>query len=64
MEGIPPTHVFNYDESPVKDDPGAEDTFFAKKAKYHEQVPGTVDFGTVPRYLYRYWSRYLEIIGA
>jgi hypothetical protein len=38
LEGIPPTHLFNYDESPVKDDPGAEEAFFAQGTKYHEQV--------------------------
>jgi hypothetical protein len=27
FKGIPPTHFFNYDESPLKDDPGAEDLF-------------------------------------
>ncbi len=38
VEGIPPTHIFNFDESPIKDDPGAEDAFFAKGQKYYEQV--------------------------
>lgn len=41
IEGLPPTHIFNYDESPVKDDPGAEATFVSRKAKYHEQVMNT-----------------------
>lgn len=50
MEGIPSTHIFNYDESPVKDDPGAEDAFFSKKQKYTEQVwyLGTGTYRTVP----------------
>jgi hypothetical protein len=38
VEGVPPTHIFNFDESPIKDDPGAEDAFFAKGQKYYEQV--------------------------
>jgi hypothetical protein len=50
MEGIPSTHIFNYDESPVKDDPGAEDAFFSKNQKYTEQVwyLGTGTYRTVP----------------
>ncbi len=38
MEGVPPTHIFNFDESPIKDDPGAEDAFFAMGQKYYEQA--------------------------
>jgi hypothetical protein len=38
LEGIPATHIFNYDESPITDDPQAEDTFFSSGLKYHEQV--------------------------
>jgi hypothetical protein len=38
VEGIPPTHIFNFDESPIKDEPGAEDAFFAKGQNYYEQV--------------------------
>jgi hypothetical protein len=38
LEGIPPTHIFNYDESPIKDDPGAEEAFFGAKVKHSEQV--------------------------
>jgi hypothetical protein len=37
LEGIPPTHIFNYDESPIKDDPQAEDAFFSTGCKYYEQ---------------------------
>jgi hypothetical protein len=37
LEGIPPTHIFNYDESPIKDDPQAEDAFFSTGCKYFEQ---------------------------
>jgi hypothetical protein len=38
LAGIPPTHIFNYDESPIKDDPQAEDAFFSTGCKYYEQV--------------------------
>lgn len=38
LKDIPATHVFNYDESPMKDDPGAEEAFFGAKVKYSEQV--------------------------
>jgi hypothetical protein len=38
LEGIPPTHIFNYDESPIKDDPQAEDAFFSTGCKYYEQA--------------------------
>lgn len=38
LEGVKATHVFNFDESPVKDDPGSEDAFFADGQKYYEQV--------------------------
>jgi hypothetical protein len=33
VEGVPPTHIFNFDESPIKDDPGAEDAFFLQRGK-------------------------------
>jgi DDE superfamily endonuclease len=38
LEGVPPTHIFNYDESPIKDDPGAEEAFFGRGVKHCEQV--------------------------
>jgi hypothetical protein len=38
VEGVPPTHIFNFDKCPIKDYPGAEDAFFAKGQKYYEQV--------------------------
>lgn len=38
VEGVPATHLFNFDESPIKDDPGSEDAFFADGQKYYEQV--------------------------
>ncbi|MBM3938750.1 MAG: hypothetical protein FJ333_08900 [Sphingomonadales bacterium] len=38
LEGIPATHVFNYDESNLRDDPGSEKAFFSKKTRHCEQV--------------------------
>lgn len=38
LEGIPATHLFNYDESNLRDDPGAEEAFFGGGCKYFEQV--------------------------
>jgi hypothetical protein len=38
LENIPPTHIFNYDESYLKDDPGSEEAFFGVKQKYHEKA--------------------------
>ncbi len=35
---VPATHLFNFDESPIKDDPGSEDSFLADGQKYYEQV--------------------------
>jgi hypothetical protein len=38
LEGIPASHVFNYDETNLRDDPGAEEAFFGGGCKYYEQV--------------------------
>jgi hypothetical protein len=38
LEGIPATHIFNYDESYLKDDPGSEEAFFSVGQKYHERA--------------------------
>lgn len=38
LDGIAPTHIFNYDETNLKDDPGAEKAFFGGGCKYFEQA--------------------------
>lgn len=38
LEGVPPSHIFNYDETNVQDDPGAEEAFFGGGCKYFEQA--------------------------
>jgi hypothetical protein len=38
LEGVVAAHFFNYDESNLKDDPGADDCFFPGNSKYYEQV--------------------------
>jgi transposase-like protein len=38
LDGVTAGHFFNYDESNLKDDPGADDCFFAGNSKYYEQV--------------------------
>jgi hypothetical protein len=38
LEDVDAAHFFNYDESNLKDDPGADDCFFAGNSKYYEQV--------------------------
>jgi hypothetical protein len=38
LEGVPPNCIFNYDESPFRDDPGAEAAFFALRTRHCEQV--------------------------
>ena len=38
IENIPATHIFNYDKTNLRDDPGAENAFFAVGSKYQEQV--------------------------
>ena len=41
-DGIPPTNVFNYDETNLTDDPGAQKKFlFRKGVKYTEKVMDT-----------------------
>lgn len=38
MEGVAATHIFNYDETNLKDDPGAEKAFFQKETKHCEVI--------------------------
>jgi transposase-like protein len=38
LEGVPPTHIFNCDESCMRDDPSANLCFFMKGVRYPEQV--------------------------
>jgi hypothetical protein len=38
LQDIPPSHVFNYNETCIKDDPGSADAFFGGGTKYYEQV--------------------------
>lgn len=38
LKDIPPSHIFNYDESNFQDDPGAETAFFAGGCKYPETI--------------------------
>ncbi len=38
LEDVPPDCIFNYDESPFHDDPGAEAAFFALRTRNCEQV--------------------------
>jgi hypothetical protein len=38
VEGVPPTHIFNYDETCMRDDPGAQQCLFRKGVRYPEQV--------------------------
>jgi hypothetical protein len=38
LAGVTAAYFFNYDESSLKDDPGAEDAFFSGNSKYFEQV--------------------------
>ncbi len=35
---IPPSHIFNYDETNFQDDPGSEEAFFAGGCKYPETI--------------------------
>ena len=41
VEGIPPTNIFNYDETNLRDDPGSKKCIFKKGTKYCEQVQNT-----------------------
>ena len=38
LEGIPRYNIFNYDESPIRDDPSAEEAFFPKNTRHCEKV--------------------------
>lgn len=38
VEGVFPSHIFNYDETNLRDDPGAEQCLFKKGIRYPEQV--------------------------
>ena len=38
LEGVTPDCIFNYDESPFCDDPGAEAAFFALRTRHCEQI--------------------------
>ncbi len=38
LEGIPATHVFNYDETNFRDNHGVEEAFFGGSCKYYEQA--------------------------
>lgn len=38
MEGVPARNIFNYDESPFRDDPSTEDAFFAAGTRHCEKV--------------------------
>ncbi len=38
VAGVPPTHIFNTDESCMRDDPSADLCFFMKGVRYPEQV--------------------------
>lgn len=38
VEDVPPSHIFNYDETNLKDDPAAEEAFFGGGSKYFEQI--------------------------
>jgi hypothetical protein len=41
LEGVPRTHIFNYDETPIKDDPSTEDAFFSVGTRHCEKVQNT-----------------------
>lgn len=38
LEGIPAHNIFNYDETNLRDDPGAEKAFFEKNTRYCEKI--------------------------
>jgi len=38
IEGVPRYNIFNYDESPIRDDPSAEEAFFSLKTRHCEKV--------------------------
>jgi hypothetical protein len=37
VQGVPPSHIFNCDESCMRDDPSAKSAFFKKGVRYPEQ---------------------------
>lgn len=41
IRGVPPTHIFNFDETNLQDDPGINKRFFKKGEKYCEFVQNT-----------------------
>jgi hypothetical protein len=38
LQGVPPSHIFNCDESCMRDDPSAKAAFFKKGVRYPEQA--------------------------
>jgi hypothetical protein len=38
VEGVPPENIYNYDESPLHDDPGSSKCIYRKGTKYPEKV--------------------------
>lgn len=38
LQGVPASHIFNYDETGFRDDPGAEVAFFGRECRYYEKV--------------------------
>jgi hypothetical protein len=38
LEGVPASHIFNCDESCMRDDPSAKAAFFKKGVRYPEQA--------------------------
>jgi len=45
VEGVEPSHIFNYDETNAQDDPGAEEAFFGGGCKYFEQAQNSSKVG-------------------
>ena len=38
LDGVPRTHVFNYDETPMRDDPSTDSAFFSVGTRHCERV--------------------------
>lgn len=38
LEGVPPSHIFNYDETNLQDDPGQKKMLFRRGTKYPERI--------------------------
>ena len=38
LEGVPRTNIFNYDETPIRDDPSTEEAFFSADTRHCERV--------------------------